>query len=114
MKDNNCTWWPERVLGLDVSFACKYHDWHYARQKVSRWQADVNLYKRVRDEARIIKHEEFLVPVLFKDGRIADGYYYKVGKKRAKLIAAVMFVGVRLFGWYSWRKNSERISRASH
>lgn len=104
--ENNCTFWPERVLGVDISFACKYHDWHYKRQKVSRLTADLNLYRRVRDEARA-KYQLFLGVHIWE-----GDYYLKYenwigfkGKWRAKLIASVMFVGVRLFGWYAWRKN---------
>jgi len=105
-----CTWWPERLLGLDLTFACKYHDWHYKRQQVSRWQADVNLYKRVRDEARASPQ----LDICISQWRPEGNPYLKVmgvlkftGRKRAKLIASVMFVGVRTFGWYSWIKNKK-------
>lgn len=104
--ENNCTFWPERVLGVDVSFACKYHDWHYKRQKVSRLQADLNLYRRVRDEARAKNTYHFAFAQWEYDYFRKYQFYTIInGRWRANLIASVMFVGVRLFGWYSWRKN---------
>ena len=82
----SCTFWPERLLGLNLTFACKYHDWHYARQKVSRRIADRNLRRRIVKEARDINGN---------------------GEYRAILIAWVMWLGVRLFGWYAWIKNKK-------
>ena len=105
----SCTFWPERLLGLNLTFACKYHDWHYARQKVSRRIADRNLRRRIIKEARA---EEYPFVMFYKRDKQFKSATLKAslifdGKWRAFVIGWIMWIGVRLFGWYAWIKNKK-------
>lgn len=64
MAKDHCTLWFEGTW----SECCARHDRRYANKRLTRYQADILLYRCIKRKSNIV-------------------------------MASVMFVGVRLFGW---------------
>lgn len=43
-----CTLAPDKLFGYDLSNACYIHDVHYMNKKVSREEADIQLYYNLK------------------------------------------------------------------
>jgi hypothetical protein len=71
----HCTCFLDRCCGLDWSLACKRHDRRYENKRLTRYQADILLYRDV------------------------------VRKTNCIALASLMFLGVRTFGWLRYGKN---------
>lgn len=70
---NSCTLFPDGKW----SECCRHHDVAYAKQTVSRKEADKMLYNCV--------------------------------KSKCKVIAPIMYIGVRMFGLYFWNKAKDKV-----
>lgn len=67
---NNCTGFLEG----NWSRCCARHDKRYESSRLTRYQADILLYRCT--------------------------------KKKCKIVAPIMFIGVRLFGWYFYKRSN--------
>jgi hypothetical protein len=83
-KPDFCTLSPDTIGRFNWSEACQQHDEAYsASGDVSRWTADLNLWKRMVGE------------VNERD----RGFYDRI---TGRLIAFLYWLNVRLFGWLWW------------
>lgn len=46
-KKDFCSCAPDVLWGIDISEACRIHDEHYAQQKVSKEEADIQLRENI-------------------------------------------------------------------
>jgi hypothetical protein len=79
-RGQRCSCWFDGWFGKDWSSACKLHDWRYMTSYGFGWT-------RKQADAELRKN---------------------VAKAGAPVMAWVIYVGVRLFGWYFWDKNAHK------
>ena len=70
MKDN-CTMWPEG----NWSECCARHDKRYSRKALSKFKADILLYRCVKR-----KHSVLMAAIMFLGVTIFGHFYYNKGK----------------------------------
>jgi hypothetical protein len=81
----HCTWWPDRLFGVDYSLSCFGHDNGYISRKIlDKLKADWNL----------------LLDVWFT-ASIADKLWKRVA---IRANAILMYLGVSTFGWIAWAR----------
>lgn len=71
-----CTMFPDRVAKINMSDICAAHDKRYADKSKSRWTADLELFNDVKNRGEGLK------------------------KIISYPLATVMWIGVRVCGWY--------------
>ena len=75
-----CTCFWDKVLGFSLVPCCKLHDFNYAKQHISREEADKRLFKCLK------KHSFFLLAGLMWSGvRIFGRYFWNKSKKRKQM-----------------------------
>ena len=42
-----CSYSPDKIFGKDISWACKEHDYHYAKHDITRSEADMILREQI-------------------------------------------------------------------
>ncbi len=66
-KSRGCTCWIDGIHNINWFSCCDRHDKRYSNNRINRYEADILLYRCI--------------------------------KQRCIIMASIMFLGVRLFGW---------------
>ena len=69
----HCTCFPDVVFGTDISGSCKYHDKRYESKRLTKYQADILLYRSVAKKGHpIVGAVMFIGVSILGHGRYRD------------------------------------------